>query len=107
MIVKLFNSKENRYTFSCIVNYALENKVPVYVERNFIKFDVTEFRDFLSCVLKAFRWISRGICRDDGQDPTYLLSRRYFCSIVGYKDMFWFQLDWEYRGIRYGVCSGI
>lgn len=104
MIVQLFNSKENQYTFSCIVNYALENKVPVSMERNFIKFDVTEFRDFLSCVLKAFCWISRGLCRDDGQDPTELLARRYFCSVIGYKDKFWFQLDWEYKGIRYGVC---
>lgn len=104
MIVQLFASNENRYTFSCITNYALEKKIPVTMERNFLKFDVPEFKDFLSCVWDAFCWISRGLCRDDGQNPTDLISRRYFCSVVGYKDKFWFQFDWEYKGLRYGVC---
>ena len=104
MIVKLFVTNENRYTFSCIANYAIEAKKKVAMNGNWICFDVPEFRDFLSCVLKAFCWISRGICRDDGQDPTDLLSRRYCCHVDGYKDKFWFQLDWEYKGIRYGVC---
>lgn len=104
MIVKLFASNYNGYTFRCIINYALEKNIHVFIERNFIKFDVPEFKDFLSCVWKAFCWISRGLCRDDGEDPTELLSRRYFCKVEGYKDQFWFQMDWEYKGLRYGVC---
>lgn len=104
MIVKIFVTNENRYMISCITNYALEKKIPVTTERNFLKFDVLEFKNFLSCVWSAFYWISRGLCRDDGQDPTELLSRRYGCYVEGYKDKFWFQLDWEYKCLRYGVC---
>lgn len=104
MIVKLFVTNENRYAHSCIANYALEAKIKVAMDGNWLCFEVSEFRDFLSCVLKAFCWISRGLCRDDGQDPTAILARRYCCHVDGYKDKFWFQLDWEYKGLRYGVC---
>lgn len=104
MIVKIFVTNENRYMLSCITNYALEAKVPVSYQNNFIRFKVPEFRNFLSCVLKAMCFVSRGTCRDDGQDPTELLSKRYGCYVEGYKDKFWFQLDWEYKGLRYGVC---
>lgn len=104
MIVILFDGIVNRYVYSCIVKNALDAKITVTRERNFIKFDVAEFHDFLSCVWDAFCWISRGLCRDDGQDPTELLACRYFCSVEGYKDKYWFQLDWEDKCIRYGVC---
>lgn len=103
MIVKLFITNSNRYTFSCIANYALEAKIKVSINGNWVCFDVPEFRDFLSCVWKAFCWISRGICRDDNQDPSLLLSRTYYCSVIGYKDRYFFRLDWEDRCIRYGV----
>lgn len=104
MIVQLFNSKENEYTFSCITKYALYDHCPVTLERNFIKFEVKEFQDFLHYAWKAYYWISLGLCRDDGQEPTELMTRKYFCSVIGYKDKFWFQFDMEVMGLRYGVC---
>lgn len=104
MIVKVFVTNESRYAYSCIANYALEAKIKVAMDGNWLCFDVSEFRDFLSCVWKAMCWVTRGICRDDGQDPNAILSRKYSCHVVGYKDKFWFQMDMEDKCLRYGVC---